>query len=324
MGAAEDMGFFEYDDTHGWSLPRREATYRWFSRWLEDRNEDGKESELTLDTPRDLRSTETGQVQTTFPDAETVQSLNAALAAKLSAKRGPLNRQKLPETVRARLGLTGQLVHPAANRIGEISRSSVRIEKIEIHPETGITVPALAFVPAAGAAKKKAIVYLNPDGKAADAAEGGAIEKLAAQGAIVLAIDPRGWGESALAAAKSSGYKRSYQTAMRGILVGKPLHGMQTFDVLSAVAYLASRPDVDGKHISLHTKGAGTTLGIYAAVLDKHIEALVSENEPQSYLEMTREKMHGDIAGLIVPGVLRDFDLPDLVQALGARFKLAK
>jgi cephalosporin-C deacetylase-like acetyl esterase len=324
MGAAEGMGFFEYNDTHGWSLPRREATYRWFSRWLEDRNEDGKEGELKLDTARDLRSTETGQVQTTFTDAETVQSLNAALAAKLSAKRGPLNRQKLPETVRARLGLAGQPVHPAANRIGEISRSSVRIEKIEIHPETGITVPALAFVPSAGAEKKKAILYLNPDGKAADAGEGGPIEKLAEQGAIVLAIDPRGWGESAPAAAKSSGYKKSYQTAMRGILVGKSLPGMQTFDVLNAVAYLASRPDVDGKQISLHTKGAGTALGIYAALLDKKIKDVVSGNEPQSYLEVTREKMHGDIAGMVVPGVLRDFDLPDLVQALGPRFRIAK
>lgn len=323
MGAAEDMGFFEYNDTHGWSLPRREATYRWFSRSLGDRNDDGKEGDLKLDTAHDLRSTETGQVQTTFTDAETVQTLNAALASKISGKRAPLKRQKLPETVRARLGLTNEMVHPEANRVGEVSRPSVRIEKIEIHPETGITVPALAFVPSRGAAKKKAIVYLNPAGKAADAGEGGEIEKLAAQGAIVLAIDPRGWGESAPAAAKSSGYKKSYQLAMRGILVGKPLPGMQTFDVLNAVAYLGSRPDVDGKHISLHTKGTGTTLGIYAALLNKGIESVVSDDAPQSYLALTREKMHGDIAETIVPGVLRDFDLPDLIKVLGPRFKMA-
>jgi hypothetical protein len=323
MGAADDMGFFEYNDTHGWSLPRREATYRWFSRFLEDRSDDGKEGDLKLDTARDLRSTETGQVQTTFTDAETVQTLNAALASKISGKRASINRQKLPGMVRTRLGLTDQAVHPEANQVGEVSRSSVRIEKLEIHPETGITVPALAFIPSGGAAKKKAVVYLNPDGKAAGAGEGGEIEKLAAQGAIVLAIDPRGWGESAPVPAKNSGYKQSYQTAMRGILVGKPLPGMQTFDVLNAVAYLGSRPDVDGKHVSLYTKGAGTALGIYAAILNKGIERVVSDDAPQSYLAVTREKMHGDIAGMIVPGVLRDFDLPDLVKVLGPRFKMA-
>jgi hypothetical protein len=33
-------------------------------------------------------------------------------------------------------------------------------------------------------------------------------------------------------------------------------------------------------------------------------------------------KMHGDIAGMIVPGILRDLDLPDLVHLLGPRFHI--
>ena len=323
MGAAEDVGYFEYNDTHGWSLPRREATYRWFSRWLQDKNDDGKEGQLTLDTPKDLRATETGQVLTTFTNAETIQSLNAALASKLESRRSAIKPDKMPAALRTRLGLTDEPARPTVNRVGEVSRSAIRIEKIEIHPEPGITIPGLAFVPSDGPARKRAILYLNPAGKAADASEGGEIDGLSRQGAIVLAIDARGWGESAPSLVKNSGYKTSYQTAMRAILVGKPLPGMQTFDVLNAFSYLAGRPDVDKEHISLYTKGAGSILGIYAAVLEPRIETVVSDQAPQSFLALTREKMHGDITGILVPGILRDFDVPDLTRILGSRFRVA-
>lgn len=322
MGAADDVGFFEYNDTHGWSLPRREATYRWFARWLQDRNDDGQEGELTLDTPKDLRATETGQVLTTFTNAETIQSLNAALASKLDSQRAAVKPGNMPATLRARLGMADQPIHPAVNRVGEASRSAVSIEKVEIHPEPGITIPALAFIPSGGPARKRAVLYLNPEGKAADAAEGGEIDELSHQGAIVLAIDARGWGESAPLKVKNSGYKASYQTAMRAILVGKPLPGMQTLDVLNAFAYLAARPDVDGQHISLYTKGAASILGIYAAVLEPRIESVVSDQAPESYLALTQMKIHGDITGIVVPGVLHDFDLPDLIRILGSRFRV--
>jgi cephalosporin-C deacetylase-like acetyl esterase len=322
LGAEDRAGFFEFNDTHGWSQPRREATYRWFARWLQGKDDDGHEGEFKLDTPKDLCSTETGQVQTTYTNAETVQSLNAAVAAKLESGRAASKPRNLSAALRKDLALSGQPIHPAVTRVGEISRASLRIEKITLQPESGITVPALVFVPSDGEARKRAILYLNPAGKAADAGEGGAIEQLARQDSIVMAIDPRGWGESAPASIKKSGYTQSYQTAMRGILVGKPLPGMQTFDVLNSFAYLASRPDVDGHRVSVYTKGNAAALGIYAGVLEPRIQSIVSDQAPQSFLDLSQMKMHGDIAGMIVPGILRDLDLPDLVHLLGPRFHI--
>ncbi len=324
LGDADHAGYFEFNDTHGWSLPRREATYRWLTRWLKGREEDEHEGELKLDTAKDLRSTETGQVQTTYTNAETVQSLNAAMAAKLESRRATTTNPNLRAALRRDLAVTDQPAHPAVNRVGELSRGSVRIEKIELQPEPGITVPALVFVPSNGPTRKHAILYLNPAGKAADAGEGGAVEQLAQQGAIVMVIDPRGWGESAPVIGKKSGYTNSYQTAMRAILVGKPLPGMQTFDILNCYKYLAARADVDGRRISVHTKGTATALGIYAATLEPRIESVVSDESPESFLDFTDMKMHGDIAGLIVPGILRDLDLSDLIRALGPRFRIAK
>src|SRR5574340_17707 len=239
LGAGDRMGFFEFDDTHGWSKPRREATYRWFERWFHNRQDDGAEPELKIDSSRDLQVTETGQVATSYRDAETVQSINAALAEKIYAKRAGAGGKNIPALVRARLGVAAERGVPATEKRGEVERSGYKVEKIEMRPESGITVPALAFVPANGAARKPAVLWVDAAGKAADTA---AIEALAGAGNLVLAVDPRGWGESAPPPGPRGGYSKNYQTAMRALIVGKTMAGMQTVDLLRAFDYLASRP----------------------------------------------------------------------------------
>jgi len=97
LGVSDRVGYFEFDDTHGWSQPRREATYRWFAKSLQDRQDDGKELEFTVHPPKDLQSSETGQVATTFRNAQTVQSINAALAES-STRSG---QERMPGTSRS-------------------------------------------------------------------------------------------------------------------------------------------------------------------------------------------------------------------------------
>src|SRR5437763_13990595 len=62
LGAGDRMGYFEFDDTHGWSQPRREATYRWFANSLQNVQDDGTELQFEVHTPKELQASETGQV----------------------------------------------------------------------------------------------------------------------------------------------------------------------------------------------------------------------------------------------------------------------
>jgi cephalosporin-C deacetylase-like acetyl esterase len=319
LGAGDHMGFFEFDDTHGWSQPRREATYRWFTRWLQGKKDDGAEPEIKLDTPHDLQCTETGQVATSFRDAETVQSLNAALAARLYAGRSGAGGKNIAALVRARLNVASERTVPHFEPRGEIERKGYKIEKIEIQSEPGITVPALVFVPSGGPQRKPAVIYVDAAGKAAAAGDGGAIEGIMREGKIVLALDPRGWGESAARGKADGGYTPSYQSAMRVLLVGKTIPGMQTVDVLRSFDYLRSRADVNAARISITGKGNGGVLALYAAVLEPRVTKVTCAGSPESYMGIVRQKMHEDVMDIVVPGVLRDFDLPDLVKALGPR-----
>jgi len=87
--------------------------------------------------------------------------------------------------------------------------------------------------------------------------------------------------------------------------------GMQTGDVLVAFDWLAARPDVDPKRVAIIGKGNGGVLALYAAALEPGIAKVASEKAPASTWTSYGPKMHEGIVGIVVPGVLRDFDLPD-------------
>jgi hypothetical protein len=295
------MGFFEFDDTHGWTKPRREATYRWLTRWLQKRDDDGTEvSELPVLTPPQLRCTETGQVGTSFADAATVQSLNAARAEQMYPKRAAAAGKPLAALVRSRLGVA---------ETGSAPRATVNGDAIELETEPGIRLTARLAMPAGGPARKAAVLYVgSPDAAAVDT--------LARDGYAVMVVAPRGWDASPN---PRGGYSKAYQTAMRALLVGKTMPGMQTTDVLRAFAYLAGRSDIDGTRIRLMGKGSAAVLALFAALLERRIAGVTCEDLPPSYLELARLKMHEGVMDLVAPGVLSDFDIPDVVAALGNR-----
>ncbi|MBS1800130.1 MAG: acetylxylan esterase [Acidobacteria bacterium] len=322
LGADDKVSLFEADDTHGWSKPRRLATYRWFMQSLQKRTDDGVEAEFKLDTPAELSATASGQVVTSYLDAETIQSLNAKLARSLREHPASRNIQQLAPLLRSRLAIPGTPLHPSVEEAGSSSQNGIRIEKIKIQPEPGITVPGLVFQPSKGPARKRAVLYLNPAGMAADAGANGPIEKLVDEGNLVLAIDPRGWGESAPPKKTTAGYRSDYQMAMRAILVGKSMPGMQTYDVLNALHYLASRPDVDPREISVQTVGTAGNIGIFAATLEPKVKRIQCDRSPTSFLAITELKLNDVSPSVIVPGILRDLDLPDLTRALGQRFQV--
>lgn len=315
LGAGDRAGFFEFDDTHGWSQPRREATYRWFARWLQDREDDGAEPAFDVEPVQTLNVTETGQVGTTFPNARTTQAINAELAEAIYRRRAASSGKNIAELIRNRLVVPSTRRIPAWDTRGTIERPGYLIEKIEMQPELGITLPALLFTPEGGPSRKPAVLWLDSAGKAAEAGEGGAIEKLVRAGNIVLAFDPRGIGESA----PPHGPRDYYNLVQRAHLTGRTLAGMQTGDALRAFDFLYSRHGIDPRRIAIIGKGNAGVVALYAAALEPRISRVACHNTPASYMEIVRAKMHQGITDIVVPGVLHDFDLPDVAASLAPR-----
>lgn len=284
-------GFFEYDDEHGWHKPRREATYRWLEKWLHGKDDEGTEPLITPEPEKNLNVTRTGQVSTSL-GGETVRSLNLKMAEKLAAARTPVTREVIAR--RLNVGARSGVPHVVME-----GKSSLLIET-----EPGIHVYGRMNSPAS-AGRHPATLCIG--------------SCTAQPERFMLSISPRGMGESAPVEKSSSGYTGAYQLAQRAMLIGKPLSGMQVFDVLRAFDYLVGLEDVDPSNIEVRGSGNAGVLALYVGALEPRIASVICEGALTSYMALARATMHRDMIGIVVPGVLKDFDLPDIASLIAPR-----
>lgn len=302
LGAADRLAMFEADDGHGYTLPRREAAYRWFTRWLQGAEDASPEQPVVLATESELACTETGQVLTSL-GGESVFSLNLARLQRVR-KTGSL------EDVRR---LTRFELPQKPPRV-ELFGGDARMRKLTYETEPGIQIPAVLFQPE-GSGRRPAVIVAHGRGKAASFST---VQGYLGSGHVVLSVDLRGLGETALAAARRSGdwsrYFGDYNSAMTAILLGKPLVAMRAEDISAGVSYLRSLDQVDASRISVHAIEAAGVAGLLATALDSRIQSAVIEGSLVSYESVIRSKIHRGVFEHVIPGALRFFDLGDLVR----------
>ena len=102
LGHEDRAGFFEYDDEHSWSQPRREATYRWLEKWLLGRDDRANEGAEEVEREHDLWAAPEGQLAVSL-GGETVQSLNRKLADREALERPHLEPAALRSAIRRTL-----------------------------------------------------------------------------------------------------------------------------------------------------------------------------------------------------------------------------
>ena len=330
MGAREKLSMFEADDGHRYIAPRRRAAYSWLGRWLKGREDLEPEQPIQPESEEDLRSTESGQVVVSL-EGETVASLNLKRVEQGRPARPPLsgaqavtaNKELMRRDVRELAGFSPQASRLDVKPFGTIDREGYSIEKLIYESEPGILTPALLFVPR-GEGRHPAVIYVNGDGKAAGAGPGGEVEQLVRRGFVVLAIDARGTGETRPLpndeqAREVYRFFGHYDSAMTALLVGKTLVGMRAEDVSRGVDLLVSRPEVDRERIYGFGVEAGATVLLHEAVMDDRLKKVALEGMLESYESVVMYHLQRDVLESAIPGVLKEYDLPDLVAALSPR-----
>lgn len=315
LGAREKVNMFEADDGHGYTKPRRLASYRWFSRWLKGVDEEQTEPEVAIATEEELYCTKTGQVTTSL-GGETVFSLNKRRFDEVRTQ----SRFNGVEDVRRFVGFEKQQDPPTVHPFGVVQRSGYRIEKLVYESEPGIRIPSLLYIPDAPGGRKPAAIYVHGAGKAAAHSD---IEDLVKGGLMVFSIDARGMGETrSISDEGASGWSRyfgDFESAMTGLLTGKPLVAMRAQDVSRGIDVLAGRPEVDAERITAFGYGAGAVPVLYAAAFDPRIRKVALERMLLSYEAVVSGRIHRGVFENAVRGALRHYDLPDLVRWLSPR-----
>jgi cephalosporin-C deacetylase-like acetyl esterase len=311
--APGNIAMVEADDGHGYSQPRRIAAYRWFDRWLKGAEENGPEELINPRNEEDLRATPTGQVQTSL-GGESVFTLNRARARQF--KRGTPSTDFL----RRFIGCEKAEGAPVVKPFGTLQRTGYRIEKLVYVSEPGIEIPALLFLPEGGSSKRAAVVYVHGRGKSAAVGE---VESLLKQDLIVLSIDARGFGEMRDPAVGNGSdwprYFGDYKNAMTALLSGATLTGGRARDISRAVDLLSVRAEVDGQRIFGAAREGGVVAMLHAAALDPRLRRVAVEQGLISYESVVEQRLNRGVFEHVVPGVLRHYDLPHLVQMMTGR-----
>ena len=250
---------------------------------------------------------------------------------KLSEIRTPEDLTALHEHARRTLA-SGIGEFPARSplqprQMGEIVRPDYVIEKIVFESRPGFFVTANVYRPKTTSTRRPAVVqtcghYL--EGKATvDYAT--ACAGLAMKGFVALIFDP--WGQGERTTFRDAAGKPVLKTATGehvlaggpAILLGRTLGNLFVWDIVRALDYLESRPDVDASRLGLFGHSGGGMMTLLAAPLEPRIRAAMSCCAVTSFYHKTQALLMAD-PEQIVPGVYaQGIDHPELIAAVAPR-----
>jgi pimeloyl-ACP methyl ester carboxylesterase len=147
---------------------------------------------------------------------------------------------------------------------------------------------------------------------------------LAGKGFMVFSVDLRGLGFSIPRLPSAGpvfyhGDNMQEDYAWASFSLGKPVLGQRVWDCLRSLEYLKSRPDVARERIyGLGDRGGAIAL-LMAGVLDANLRSLVLDSSIASYRSLVESEAYSLQLPWFLYGILRHFDLPDLVGALAPR-----
>jgi len=274
-----------------------------------------------------LQCTPDGQVLL-LPGARSIFDLNIEKEKESAEQRKRLwsqtDREEMRAKIRAIAGIRQleKLPKPKIEKRGALSRRGYQIEKLMIHSELGIVLPALLFKPEK--MKGTPILYLHGYGKQADAAPGGSIETLVHAGHVVLAVDLRGIGET-----RTTPWRYTQAFEFTGdnpaeffiaYMLDKSFIGMRAEDILSSARFLAGM-DPGKKQQAVQVIAIGQTgpPALHAVALEPQLfESLTLEKSLVSWSNVVHTPVTRGALINDVHGALQIYDLPDLISLFGS------
>jgi len=254
--------------------------------------------------------------------ARSTYDLNRDYEKNLAGRRKKLWTTKNPTELLGRVrriaGIRklAELPEPEVRELDVIERKGCMIRKAGLMPEAGIYLPALVFM-ARQESPHRTVLYVHEEGKSADAAPGGAIEKLMRTGRRVVAVDLRGTGETQQTTQRkfTGTTGADWKDVFTAYLLGRSYVGMRAEDVLVCARLLKQQ---QAGPVELIAVGSLGVPALHAAALEPDLFASVKLVRPlaswSSVIELGRSVNQQVNA---VHGALATYDLPDLAATLG-------
>jgi dienelactone hydrolase len=322
LGFGERVDLFESDEPHGFTGPRRVATARWLRRWLLGKDDAITEPDAPVAPDRELQCTRTGQVLSELGGVS-VFDLNAEREQQLRPERTGFCktagtgefRLKLKEL----LGLASScLSSPSIRVVDDRPGPFCRVRKLTVSPEPGIDLDVFDLIPEWPETSAPIMVKLGCDVEA-ELASGEPAEQMVRRGRRIVLARLRGMGDVSQPRRRESPLGRDVPAAFLSLHIGRPLLGQRADDLLFLLASMNSElGDAARSGFEVMATGPAGLAVLHAAVLDEQclIRRVVLDHCLISWADVVRRGVCRDQLASVVPGVLRFYDLPDLVARL--------
>jgi dienelactone hydrolase len=345
-GCLERLEFMWVEGKHGLFLPQRMPSYEWLNRWLGMPPPGPAEPSFQTVSERRLNCTRTGRVQTSLPGQQTMQRLNAARAKRLAPVRElpaaipalKAQQVKLRRAVKRRMALRPCTTSPRWESRWISRERDGYIEGGCFESEPGISIPALRMIPSGLYPRAAVMLHVAADGKPLAREPMGLPIRLMKLGHPVFSIDVRDVGELSAGPILDDlkwppGSRNPLDfnerrwahdlLALRALGVGATLTGMRTFDVMRAAALIRADAALAGRAVIVVGEQEAGVWALAAAALDPRLAGAVTVRTLVSYRMLTDNARYRQFNYFWLPGVLSEWDLPDLPALIAPRPVLA-
>ncbi len=310
---AEDIG------AHTSTRKNRQAMYAFFQKHL---GNPGDPSDLEVDilSEAELRVTSTGQLATCI-GSETIFSLNKKVSEGLQSLLEDSRNEceeHLKNAVASARKLSGYRTPDGCKKpvyTGRVLRDGYKIEKYFIQGEGDYVIPFLLMMP--GNPSGKSVIYLHPEGKAVAAGKGGKAEWFVNRGFTVLVPDLIGIGETGPGSFRGDAYIKgvSYNVWFAAMITGRSITAIRAADIAGLARLIQEY--FNAQLIYSLAEGELSPALLHAAAFEPSVTHIALLNPLTSYYSLvsTRFYIPRFIHGA-VPGMLAEYDLPDLAASL--------
>lgn len=310
LGHADRLAWADSPLPHGLSYATRLEVYNWFERWMKP---DGRK--LTGEPPVAPEKDETLWV-----------TAKGRVPGELAGKVKVPAPKPGPDLAKL-LSLDLPPATAVFSVAGKTRQGDVAIEAVEVPSAPHVWVPAWLLLPPT----KARAVLLIADGRTRNRywQEGSLALDLALDGIAVCAVDLRGSGDLSPelprgAAGYASGHANEENFAWASLILGKPLAGQRTADLLAVIQALHRYPATAGVPLRLAASGKMTVPAIFAAALSQQVEKLHLLAGLKSYRSLVEAVNPSHPLANFVPGILQHTDLPEIVQSLKPRVAVSE
>jgi dienelactone hydrolase len=327
LGAEENIGLFVGPSYHGYTQENREAMYRWFNRAI-GAGPPAAEPKVVIEKDETLWCTPGGEVAGL--GSRSVFSFTKARSQELGKSRRSLSGGELRQAVVEILKLPAcrsapgyRILRPLTGR--KYPQPHCATYAVETEPGILALVYRLSDEPLMSRppqGPRRAVLYAAHHSSDAELREESLLPELlkAEPAAAFYACDVRGIGESRPDTCGNDQFLKPYGSdffyAVHSLMFDHPYLGQKTYDLLQVLDWLAAQ----GHHeIHLAAKGWAALPATFAALLSPRVVQVTLKNALPSYSRVAESESYQEPLSLLLPDVLRKFDLPDCYRALAGK-----